>query len=517
MTPIIIRIIIENESKVKAYLKKPKMLTKRQKQVLDYIKKYISKNDYAPSLEEIKKHLKLTSVSTAHFHVTKLQEAGYLHKEDNQPRAISPTNETKNVQIPLLGTIAAGEPIEAIEISETIGVPLSQLSKSGEHYALRVSGNSMVDEGIYDGDTVVIRKQSAAENGETVVALMNNNEVTLKKIFREKTRFRLQPANPNTKPIYAKELTIQGKVISVIRNFAEIKEAIQSMPPMKVQKNETVKSNGIKNYLNKVFLEDIVFLLKKLPDKSVNMVFGDPDYNVGIKYGDKSYTRNFDEYINWYIELTREAMRVLKDDGSLFMMNYPKQNAHLRAKYLDNIYSLISEYVWVYNTNVGHTPKRFTTAHRSILHVRKIQNNKFYKDNVALPYKNPTDKRILQNLENGSKGRMPYSWFYFDLVKNVSREKTRHVCQIPQKLTEMLIKSCTMPNDIVLVLFGGSGGELEICKKLNRQYISAELDRKYYEMITDRLKNGYIKKEYKLEFRKKEKNPPQLSLFSKVG
>jgi len=493
------------------------MLTKRQKQVYDYINKYIRKKGYAPSLEEIKKHLRLTSVSTAHFHITKLQEAGYLYKEDNQPRAISPMNKTKNVQIPLVGTIAAGEPIEAIEISETIEVPLSQLSISGEHYALRVSGNSMLDEGIYDKDIVVIKKQPTAENGETVVALINNNEVTLKKIYKEKNRIRLQPANSSIPPIYTKKIIIQGKVVSVIRNFKQDANTAQSVINTKSQKENILTNNNIKKYLNKVFLEDIISLLKKLPDKSIDMVFGDPDYNVGVKYGDKSYTRNFDEYINWYIELTKETMRVLKDDGNLFMMNYPKQNAHLRVKYLDNVYSSISEYVWVYNTNVGHTPKRFTTAHRSILHVRKIQNNKFYKDNVALPYKNPTDKRILQNLENGSKGRMPYSWFYFDLVKNVSREKTRHACQIPQKLTEMLIKSCTMPNDIVLILFGGSGGELEICKKLNRQYISAELDKKYYEMIIDRLKNGYIKKEYKLELRKKEKDPSQLSLFSKVG
>ena len=493
------------------------MLTKRQKQVLDYIKKYITKNDYAPSLEEIKKHLRLTSVSTAHFHVTKLQEAGYLRKEDNQPRAISPTNETKNIQIPLLGVIAAGEPIEAIEMPETIEVPLSQLSKSGKHYALRVNGNSMIDEGIYDKDIVVIRKQPMAENGETIVALINNNEVTLKKIYKEKNRIRLQPANPNIAPIYTKEIVIQGKVVSVIRNFKQDMDAKQSTTDIKLQKENILKNDDIKKYLNKVFREDIMSLLKKLPDKSMDMIFGDPDYNVGIKYGDETYTKDFNEYIDGYIELAKESMRVLKDEGNLFMMNYPKQNAHLRVKYLDNTFPFISEYAWVYNINVGHTPRRFTTAHRSILHIRKTKNNKFYKDSVALPYKNPADKRILQNLKNGSKGRMPYSWFYFDIVKNVSREKTFHACQIPQKLTEMLIKSCTMPNDIVLILFGGSGAELEVCKKLNRQYISAEIDKKYYEIITDRLKNGYIKKEHKLEIRKKEKDPSQLSLFSKVG
>lgn len=262
--------------------------------------------------------------------------------------------------------------------------------------------------------------------------------------------------------------------------------------------------DNMESYLNKVFLKDIMELLKELPDKSIDMVYGDPDYNVGIKYGDKSYTKTFNEYVEWYIELARESLRVLKDAGNMFLINYSKQNAYLRVKYLDEACYEVSDYVWAYNTNVGHTPKRFTTAHRNILHCRKTRNNKFYKDNVAVPYKNPTDKRILQNLANGSKGKMPYDWFYFDLVKNVSREKTFHACQIPQNLSEMLIKSCTQPADVVLVLFGGSGSEIEICKVLNRQYISAEIDEKYYKMILDRLNKGHIEERYKLRLKKYE-------------
>ena len=263
-------------------------------------------------------------------------------------------------------------------------------------------------------------------------------------------------------------------------------------------------NNNTESFLNKVYLKDIVELLKELPDKCIDMVYGDPDYNVGIKYGDKSYTKTFDEYIDWYIELAKESIRVLKDDGNIFLINYPKQNAYLRVKYLDAVCYEVSDYVWVYNTNVGHSTNRFTTAHRSILHCRKTKDNKFYKENVAVPYKNPTDKRILRNLANGSKGRMPYDWFYFDLVKNVSKEKTFHACQIPQKLSEMLIKSCTMTNDIVLILFGGSGSEIEICKVLNRQYISAEIDEKYHKMILDRLSKGRIEKKYRLNMKKYE-------------
>jgi DNA modification methylase len=256
--------------------------------------------------------------------------------------------------------------------------------------------------------------------------------------------------------------------------------------------------NSLNQFLNKVFNADIIKLLKSLPSESLDMVYGDPDYNVGIKYNNKSYTKNFDAYIDWYTELARESLRVLKKDGNVFFINYPKQNAYLRVKYLDNACYDVYDYVWIYNTNVGHSPKRFTTAHRSILHCTKSKDNKFYKNNVAMPYQNPTDKRILNNIKNGSKGRMPYSWFYFDLVKNVSKEKTYHSCQIPQKLSEMLIKSCTVKNDIVLILFGGSGSEICTCRDLNRNFISAEIDEKYYNMIMDRLKKGFIDTKFKL-------------------
>ncbi|MDD2890320.1 MAG: site-specific DNA-methyltransferase [bacterium] len=262
---------------------------------------------------------------------------------------------------------------------------------------------------------------------------------------------------------------------------------------------------NIDKYLNKVFNKDIFKLLDELPDNSIDCIFGDPDYNVGIKYaGGTSFTRGFDKYIEWYIELTKKAFRVLKETGNMFLINYPRQNAYLWAKYLDEVSYDVQEYVWVYNTNVGHSKRRFTTAHRTILHCTKSKNNKFYKNNVAMPYLNPTDKRIIFNIENGSKGRMPYSWYFHNLVKNVSKEKTYHVCQIPQKLSKLLIESCTMPKDTVLILFGGSGAELEVCQKNNRHFISAELNKEYYNMISERLKTGKIPEIYKLEIAKKK-------------
>src|SRR5574344_306236 len=135
------------------------MLTKKQKDVLGFIKKYYSKHKYAPSLEEIKKHLKIVSVSTAHFHIKKLQEKGFLRKDNNQPRAISVFESEKMINIPLMGNIAAGQPIEAIKEKEIIAVPQSKLPNAGSFYALRVVGNSMIEENINDGDVVLVKQQ----------------------------------------------------------------------------------------------------------------------------------------------------------------------------------------------------------------------------------------------------------------------------------------------------------------------------------------------------------------------
>lgn len=252
----------------------------------------------------------------------------------------------------------------------------------------------------------------------------------------------------------------------------------------------------ISEFANKVFHDDIMNVIAQLPDNSIDMIYGDPDYNVNINYNGTNYTMDFDDYIVWYVNLNKECMRILKDDGNIMMMNYPKPNAHLRVNYLDEAAYMVEEYVWVYNYNFGIRENRFTRAHRSILHAIKTKDNKFYRDNVAEEYKNPNDRRVRKLIASGSKGRMPYSWFYNDLVKNVSREKTIHAAQIPKAISRKLINSCTMPGDTVLVLFGGSGSECEVCKEGNRNYISAELNEEYYDLIIKRLDTGEIPKEY---------------------
>lgn len=194
-------------------------ITSRQKQLLDFIQSFTEKRGISPSLEEMAKALKLSSLSSIHYHLARLEEKGLISRSAGNYRSVKVTNDNDTVtEIPLVGTIAAGQPIEAIEERENISVPKAMLSSAGEHFALQVSGDSMIGDGIFNRDIIVIRKQEYANDGDTIVAIINGNEATLKRLYREKDGFRLQPANPNIEPIFTKELLVQGKVTSILRN-----------------------------------------------------------------------------------------------------------------------------------------------------------------------------------------------------------------------------------------------------------------------------------------------------------
>jgi len=197
------------------------MLTKRQKQILDFINEKLSKKGIAPTLEEIARHFRLASLATVHEHLQALQKKGYLNRWPRQARAMEPKKTSRGlIEIPIRGTIAAGQPIEAVEtIDDTITLPKYEIPMPSHHYALRVQGDSMMNEGIFDGDIVVIREQKTADDGQTVVAIIDENEATLKKLFREKGRIRLQPANQAMLPIYRKEVEVRGVVVKIVRNL----------------------------------------------------------------------------------------------------------------------------------------------------------------------------------------------------------------------------------------------------------------------------------------------------------
>ena len=198
-------------------------LTKRQREVLDYLHDFIKQHGYAPSLEELGRRFSLSSLATVHKHLTNLQEKGFIKRTWNRSRSVElvPTRMgTRAVELPLLGYVAAGAPIEVVTGTETIAVPEDLISKR-ETYVLRVRGDSMIDEQIRNGDLVIVEDRKTAENGEMVIALLRSSDVTLKKFYRDNGRVRLQPANPTVQPILvdADQVQIQGVVVGVMRKY----------------------------------------------------------------------------------------------------------------------------------------------------------------------------------------------------------------------------------------------------------------------------------------------------------
>ena len=203
------------------------ILTKKQGEILDFIKVYVANHGYPPTVREIAKKLKVNSPATIHSHLNKLVEKKYIKKDDSKNRAIEllVDNEYLNknesiVSVPLLGNIKAGLPIEAIENPNNFfEVPSYLIPKNKEVYALNVSGDSMINIGIYDNDIVLIEKQNIARNGDIVVAMNDENEVTLKTFYKEKGYFRLQPENDTMEPIILNNVTILGKAIGLYRKL----------------------------------------------------------------------------------------------------------------------------------------------------------------------------------------------------------------------------------------------------------------------------------------------------------
>lgn len=203
----------------------PVTLYKRQKQILFFIRQYIQKFGSSPTLQEIADALGLSSLATVHEHLQALERKKVIRRYQGAIRGIEILDKKigkllQGVELPILGFIAAGKPIEPYtDPNATLRVSPTLLSGKKNSFVLQVRGDSMVDEGILDGDYVVVEKQEKANDGEIVIALLENGLATLKRFFREKTRVRLEPANAKRSPIYAKNIQIQGKVIGVIRKY----------------------------------------------------------------------------------------------------------------------------------------------------------------------------------------------------------------------------------------------------------------------------------------------------------
>ncbi len=203
----------------------PVTLYKRQKQILDFISQYIQKNGYSPTLTEIAEAIGVSSLATIHEHLAAMEKKDVIKRYEGSVRGIELVDKklgqlTKGIELPIMGFIAAGKPIEPYtDPNATVHISPSLLTGKKRAFVLQVKGDSMIDDGILDGDYVVIEQQETANNGEIVVALLENGFATLKRFFKEATRVRLEPANAQMSPIFAKKVKIQGKVIGVIRRF----------------------------------------------------------------------------------------------------------------------------------------------------------------------------------------------------------------------------------------------------------------------------------------------------------
>ena len=200
-------------------------LTKRQKEILDHIDGFIDERGYAPSFEEIAHHFGYSSLATVHEHLSNLERKGYIRKSYNESRSIELVKADEGphaVELPLMGAVAAGLPIEAVTQAETLAVPPDMIRRGRDNYVLKVQGDSMIEEQIRDGDYIVVSQQDTADNGQMVVALVGGDSATVKKLYREPgNRIRLQPANSTMEPIVvdAREVQIQGVVVGVIRKY----------------------------------------------------------------------------------------------------------------------------------------------------------------------------------------------------------------------------------------------------------------------------------------------------------
>jgi len=490
------------------------MITKRQKQVLDFITGYQKRKGYSPSLEEMCKKFKLASVSTAHFHVKKLNELGYLTKGENKPRSIDIRTSEPMVRIPLLGMIAAGEPIEAIQQNEFIIIPKTKLPPSSEVYALRVVGNSMIDENINDGDIILVKNQNTAENGQKVVALIDNQEATLKKFYKEKGHIRLQPANKSIEPIILDKGTpvaIQGIVLDVIRTENQEIETKQKLSDVDTSKNATQTSllpqkkikiayKPTKDADVVLFQGDRLDLMKQLPDKSVKLVVTSPPYNIGKEYEKR---RDLNSYLADQEETIKEAIRILSDDGSICWQvgNHIGKDGEVFP--LDAlIYTIGKKYglklrnriIWHFGHGL-HCTKRFSGRHETIVWFTKSDNYTFNLDPIRVPQKYPGKKNFKKNEKYGTLsgnplGKNPSDIWEIPNVKNNHPEKTEHPCQFPIELIERLVLSMTNPGDVVLDPYLGAGSALCAAVIHKRKGYGSDIMKEYLDIAEARIKSA---------------------------
>ncbi len=493
-------------------------LTKRQKQIYDFTKSYIGKRGFSPTLEEIKKHFRLSSLSTVHQHIETLIDKGFLTKDDNLARSISLKENVFNlVKIPLLGTIAAGEPIEAIQQKEFISVPKTKLPANSEVYALRVVGSSMIDENINDGDVVLVKHQTTAENGQKVVALIDNHEATLKKFYKERGRIRLQPANQDIEPIILDKGTpimIQGVVLGIVQTESASIDVKPKEEERGVYQQTLLSSRKIKIAYKHTKDADVVLyhgdrldFMRQLPERSVKLVVTSPPYNIGKEYEKR---KDLGIYLAEQEETIKEAVRILADDGSICWQvgNHIAKDGEVFP--LDALIYAIGKrlglklrnrIIWHFGHGL-HCTKRFSGRHETIVWFTKSDDYTFNLDPIRVPQKYPGKKNFKKNEKYGTLsgnplGKNPADVWEIPNVKNNHPEKTEHPCQFPIELIERLVLSMTNKGDVVFDPYLGVGSSLCAAVIHNRKGYGSDIMKEYLDVAEKRIReaaNGTLKR-----------------------
>ena len=451
-------------------------LTPKQKKVLEYVQAYIQKKRISPSHNELRRHFRLSSLSSANHYLKTLEEKGYISREKSAARSVKIQTEERLITIPFVGLIAAGEPIEGIEQNDEVAVSSNMVSRSGDHFALGVKGDSMIDEGIFDGDTVVVKKQSTAENGDTVVALINGDQVTLKKIFKEKNRIRLQPANPNLKPLYVRNVIIQGKVISVLRT-------VENKVGVKIYGKPYFKADDLL-----IYNEDIL-RITSIPDNSVDLIVTSPPYNVDIHYNSHTDNLSYEDYLEFTQKWIKKCFNLAKSEGR-FLLNIPlDKNKGGQKSVGADITRIAKDIGWKYHStiiwNEGNISRRtawgsFMSASAPYVIAPVELILVLYKDSWKKSggsRKNDITKQEFMDWTNGV-------WTFPGQSK---KGAGGHPAAFPIELPRRCIKLFSFIGDIVLDPFLGSGSTLIASYLHGRKGIGVDIDKKYCNIAIDRL------------------------------
>lgn len=442
------------------------MLTKRQKQILDFITSFSKKHGFAPTFAEIKKRMKLRSLATIHQHIEALEQKGLLERTKRKARSVVASHAEKMVQVPILGRIAAGQPIEAIRDKETIAVPQSKLPfANGDYYALRVSGDSMVGENINDGDIVLVKEQTIAENGQKVVALIDNQDATLKKYYKERGHIRLEPANKNFEPIIIDKETpfaIQGVVLDVIKN--SISENVVQKISLQ-EKTGTKKQDDWHNWINTIQNMDCMVGMQNIPDNSIDLVITDPPYGISKELNCKGQRLGTTAKLNFnfgtWDKLNNSWFEIALRKTKGWMMTFCAKK------------------------DVG-------------FFIEKLEQQGFIAIDVLVwqkpdPLPLNAKSRFLNAWEAMVIGKRPGSTWNSSYEHNIikiqaPKGKSRfHPTQKPVGLIKKLIELTTQKDDLVLDPFMGSGTTAIASIEAKRKYIGFELSKEYWEQSTERI------------------------------